>query len=42
LESFPADLTSSSTITEPTAGNYRAQVTVPGAPASYFLRLTTP
>jgi hypothetical protein len=42
LESFPADLTSSSTITEPIAGNYRAQVTVPGAPASYFLRLTTP
>ena len=42
LASFPTDLTSASTITEPTAGNYRAVVAVPANPARYFLRVETP
>lgn len=42
LASFSIDLTSASTITEVTAGNYRAVVTVPANPARYFLRVETP
>ena len=42
LASFPADLNPSATITEPSAGNYRAVVTLNTPPDHYFLRVESP
>lgn len=42
LVTFPVDLTPNATITEPTAGNYRAILNLTTTPARYFFRIETP